>query len=113
MLVLCSSFRCRGSPSAACVASAQQCASDSPDPGQTTQSYKSVIVVVVLGKVLGKLVIYQIKVTFEKSYFIFRPIFSLFIFKKDYVKWGSKDFFQPQVILHFEHFVTKRGLERA
>lgn len=33
MLVLCSRFRCRGNPSAACVASAQQCASDSPDPG--------------------------------------------------------------------------------
>lgn len=26
------SFRCHGNPSAACVASAQQCASDSPDP---------------------------------------------------------------------------------
>lgn len=29
------SFRCRGNPSAACVASAQQCASDSPDPVKT------------------------------------------------------------------------------
>lgn len=26
------SFRCRGNPSVACVASAQQCASDSPNP---------------------------------------------------------------------------------
>lgn len=33
MLASCSHFRCRGNLSAACVASAQQCASDSPDPG--------------------------------------------------------------------------------
>lgn len=33
MLARCSHFRCRGNLSAVCVASAQQCASDSPDPG--------------------------------------------------------------------------------
>lgn len=32
-LASCSHFRCRGNLSAVCVASAQQCASDSPDPG--------------------------------------------------------------------------------
>lgn len=32
------SFRCRGNPSAACVASAQQCASDSQDPVKSRQN---------------------------------------------------------------------------
>lgn len=44
------SFRCRGNPSAACVASAQQYASDSPDPVKTNKQYTRVISVKVTSK---------------------------------------------------------------
>lgn len=33
-------FRCRGNPSAVCVASAQQCASDSPVPVNTDSAHQ-------------------------------------------------------------------------
>lgn len=43
MLVLCRCSRCRGNPSAACVASAQQCASGSPDPASSKNKSKKTI----------------------------------------------------------------------
>ena len=41
MLARCNHFRCHGNLLAACVASARQCASDSPDPGDKQKPKKT------------------------------------------------------------------------